>query len=163
MASFSVGDPLANSTEAQIVSSSDFPLDSSIKNPFACNLKGKIVHVRGFWYPLSSNEGILAKEPHLKSCCIKAPSKITQQIFVKNAPFSLSPGRAVTLEGLFTVEPRYSPDGELVQFYVLEGVREVSKRSEGFSFELGVAVFGFFLLLLALCIFIFFRFMKSRS
>jgi len=88
---------------------------------------GQPVHVRGFWYPLSGEEGVLASHPLLKSCCLQTPSKIDQQILVKGKALAFLPSqRALTVKGVFNIQPAFNSKGELVQLFVLENATEVS-------------------------------------
>lgn len=107
------------------------------------HLQGQQVRVRGFWYPLSLDRGILAPTPHLKSCCIQSPKKIQQQLIVNGELSSLTSQWAVTLEGIFKIDPRYNAAGSLMQFYVLDEAREVqSKHSFSLTAAGVVAVFS---------------------
>lgn len=142
--------------EPQTLHLSDLPVEN-------LGLHGKIVRARGFWHPLSSNEGVLSNELDLKSCCIRAPAKIAQQIFVKNAPFTLTPKRAITLEGRFNIEPRYDENGQIVQLYVLEEAKEVEKEEEGLSSIHVGAVWAVFLLILLFPLFFSRLFIKRQS
>lgn len=85
---------------------------------------GKRVQIRGFWRGISSEEGVLAATPDLKSCCIKAPEKIHQQVIVRGDLRGISSG-AVTLEGFFKIDPQYDQKRNLNQLYVLEFEKEV--------------------------------------
>ncbi len=82
------------------------------------------LHVRGFWYPQEIGGGILASAPHLKSCCVGVPEK-TGQVLVKGEISALSIDRAVTLTGIFKIDPLYNVEGKLIQLYVLESPQEV--------------------------------------
>jgi hypothetical protein len=129
--------PWQQSTIPEILRLDDLALETS-ENSFFWPLQGKIIQVRGFWYPLSSQEGILAPQPHLKSCCLKAPAKIEQQLLVKGSLDSLPAQRVITLEGIFKIDPRYNSEGALIQLFVLEQAREVPQT----SLHLGPIVFG---------------------
>lgn len=98
--------------------------------------------MRGFWYPLSPQEGILATQTNLKSCCLKAPAKIQEQIFVKGDVVSFFPQKALTLEGIFRIEPSYNVEGQLVQLFVLEKAKEVHQS----NFFLYLAIFSIFII-----------------
>lgn len=105
----------------------DFPAEIlTDTHPFR-TLHDQVVQIRGFWYPLTSNQGVLTSFPNLKSCCIRAPTKIFQQLFVKGDVGTLSENKVVTLEGIFKIEPLYSKEKELIQYYVLEQAKEVPK------------------------------------
>lgn len=103
--------------------------------------QGQQVQVRGFWYPLSSEQGVLAPAPDLKSCCIGKPATISQQLVVQGSFETLSAGQAVTLEGIFKMEPVYDQDRKLIQFYVLDQPRIVNPSSSTFSILLILAAF----------------------
>lgn len=99
--------------------------------------KGQFVEVRGFWYPLTDETGVLASHPLLKSCCLQIPSKVEEQLFVKGSHLNLLPSqRALTLEGFFNVEPIYNAKGELIQFFVLDNAKEVSRKTESVSLSI---------------------------
>lgn len=114
-------------------------------------LQDQKIEIRGFWYPLSHEEGILSSQPGLKSCCLKAPAKIEEQILVKGTIAFLSAQRAITLEGIFKIEPRYNAEGELIQLFVLEQAREISHPS---SLPIGIMILG--ILVLLFCVWRFF-------
>jgi hypothetical protein len=135
------------STTPQILKFEDFPLENSAKSSFFASLRDQTVQVRGFWYPLSPHEGILAFQPHLKSCCLRASAKLEQQLLVKGALDSLPVQRAITLEGIFKIDPRYNSEGELIQLFVLEQARELPQPSLHFM----PMIFGAFIALF-LCI-----------
>ncbi len=118
--------------EPQILNLAHFSLENSTEASLL-SLQGQIIQVRGFWYPLSPQEGILAPQPHLKSCCVRAPTTIQQQLLVRGAVDSLSAQRAVTVEGMFKIDPRYNSKGELIQLFILEQARERSQTSLYFS------------------------------
>jgi hypothetical protein len=90
------------------------------------------IQIRGFWYPLNGDQGILAAQPHLKSCCLTPSSTIGRQLTVKprtkREPWTVE--RAMTLEGIFKIEPLYDEEGRLIQYYVLEEADEVSSQSK---------------------------------
>lgn len=107
----------------------NFPVDyPPAGHPF-WSLQGQIVQVRGFWYPLSEEGGVLAAHPGIKSCCLAVPTKIYQQVIVKGALDSLPAKQVVTLEGVFTIKPLSNREGEMIQFYVLEQAKEVQRSA----------------------------------
>lgn len=93
-------------------------------------LHGSAVQVRGFWHPVSPDHGVLTATPDVKSCCIQAPAKIHQQLIVKGEIASLIPQRAVTLQGIFKLEPKTNSDGQLIQVYLLEMAQEVPQTKK---------------------------------
>lgn len=101
------------------------------------------LQVRGFWYPQETSRGILASAPHLKSCCVGAPEK-TGQVLVKGELSTLSIDRAVTLAGIFKIDPLYNAEGKLIQLYVLESPQVVAASLSWWPF---IAI-GFSLLLI---------------
>lgn len=104
--------------------------------------QGQQVQVRGFWYPLSPERSILAPAPNLKSCCVGKPATIRQQLVVQKNFETLFAGQAVTLEGMFKMEPVYDQDKDLIQFYVLEQPQiVVNQPSFKFSILLTLAAF----------------------
>lgn len=61
------------------------------------------VTARGFLYQGTNGEWILSPEAHLKSCCIKSPAKISEQILLEGN--GLSPAtRAVSVTGSIKVQ-----------------------------------------------------------
>lgn len=116
------------------------------------SLTGEEVQIRGFWYPLSSEEGVLAPHPQLKSCCVRAPAKMEQQVVVKRGELAqLQPQRALTLEGIFKIDPAYNSKGELVQLFVLEEAKEVLRESESMPWGIAmIVVMAFFFTLASL-------------
>lgn len=121
----------------------DFSFENAEETGILSSLRGQIVQIRGFWYPLSVNEGILAPHPQLKSCCLQAPAKIEQRLLVKGEALSslLSSQRALTVEGIFQIQPSYNSKGELVQFFILDQAQEVPQQSDSihWTFLFGIA------------------------
>lgn len=111
----------------QTLNISDFLDEIPAETQSIYSLQNQVVRVRGFWYPLTANQGILASTPHLKSCCIKAPAKIYQQLIVKGDLASLSSQKAITLEGIFKIDPQYNSEKELIQLYVLINAKELQQ------------------------------------
>jgi len=132
-----------------ILNIGDFPADPPPETHALWSLQGEFVQVRGFWYPVSSDQGVLASHPGLKSCCLAAPAKLRQQLIVKGQLASLAPQRVVTLGGIFKIDPLYNREGELLQFYVLEQAREVHQEAS----YLPYLILGLFLALLVLWLF----------
>lgn len=136
---------------ARSLSFNDLSFENAKETGLLPSLQGQIVQVRGFWYPLSVDDGILAPHPQLKSCCLQAPAKIEQQILVKGkALSSLPPQRALTLEGIFQIEPAYNAKGELIQFFILNQAKEVSRPSDSMNWVLligALMIFTFWWLL----------------
>lgn len=109
----------------QVLNLAEFPAEIPADSDPIWSMQGRVVRIRGFWYPISSDEGMLAGSPQMKSCCIKAPSKITQQVLVKGSLASTIPQRAVTMEGIFRIDPRYNQEGGMVQYFVLDQAKEI--------------------------------------
>lgn len=80
----------------------------------------QVVQLRGFWTPLNENEGILSSQINLKSCCVRSPAKIQEQVLVKGDVHSFPTQSAITLEGIFRIDPIRNAQGNLIQLYVLE-------------------------------------------
>jgi len=78
-----------------------------------------MVTVRGFWYPLNKNDGVLAPQPNLRSCCIGSHDKIYKQIVVKDTACHFSTNQIATLEGVFQIKPEYDEQNNLTQLYLL--------------------------------------------
>lgn len=120
-------------------------LEQAQENGYLWSLKGEVIQMRGFWYPLSDEEGILASHPQLKSCCVGAPAKIEQQIVVKGDDLALlQPQRALTVEGIFNIEPAYNSKGELVQLFVLKQSREVPRMNSDMKWAIAILFIFFF-------------------
>lgn len=132
----------------------DFSIENSGKNSSLWNLQGQEIQMRGFWYSLSPNEGLLASQPHLKSCCFKAPAKIEQQLLVKGDVTSFSSQRAITVEGIFKIEPIYDSERRLVQLFTLENARQVPEST--------FSLIGLALVLLLILFAVWRLFFKSR-
>lgn len=108
-----------------LIEFSEIPLEIPEKEASIRLWDGKKIKIRGFWYPLQEDAGVLTSIPQLKSCCILAPAKVTQQVLVKGEISSLTAQRAATVEGIFRIRPLYNEKGELVQLYVLEEAKEI--------------------------------------
>ncbi|MFI0434885.1 MAG: hypothetical protein ACH350_04030 [Parachlamydiaceae bacterium] len=111
--------------------------------------KGERIQVRGFWYPLSDEQGILASHPFLKSCCLQAPGKIERQLFVKGEGVShLSVQRALTLEGVFDIQPIYDLQGNTIQFFVLQEAKEISQGDRFITGWIVVLILAFLIVMI---------------
>lgn len=139
----------------QTLNLTHFPVEVALESHPLAAFQNQLIQVRGFWYPISSDQGILSAHSGLKSCCFKAPDKLHQQLLVKGQLLSLPAQRVITLEGIFKIEPRYNQEGQLVQFYILDQAREVQQAT---SYAL-LLILGFFLVLLCLWRF----FLKQRK
>ncbi len=90
---------------------------------------GTLIQIRGFLYQRPNGTLILASQPDLKSCCTREGSEVKQQLILKEKGNSLLMQQfAVTLEGIFKIDPQFNLDGQLVQLYVLEQVHLVSQN-----------------------------------
>lgn len=115
--------------EPRLLQFSDFPEEALERSHPLWRLQGQRVQIRGFWYSLAPTQGILAASPQLKSCCVGNPSKIYQQLRVRgNIAPSYYHG-AITLEGIFKIQPLTGAEGQVVQYYRLEEAREIETRS----------------------------------
>lgn len=92
--------------------------DLSVANQ---DMLGKKVIIRGFWYPISSEEGVLASHTNLKSCCVGKPTAMASQILVKGDVSNFPEGRALTLEGVLNMNSRSTLLFVLKEPRVLEG------------------------------------------
>ena len=138
----------------QTLNIADFPSEISTEIHPLLHLQDQMVQVRGFWYPVSSEQGVLASHAGLRSCCLTSPIKIHQQLIVKGPLPSLQVQRVVNLKGIFKIEPLYNEEGQLVQFYVLEDAQEV-QQANSYAF---LWILGFLLTLLCL-----WRFLHKRK
>lgn len=77
-------------------------LEVPVQNPTAWDKKE--VRMRGFLYRDAQGNVVLAREPNLKSCCVAAPHKLSEQVFVQGALPEKLPKNAVTLIGRFEKE-----------------------------------------------------------
>lgn len=71
------------------------------------------VTMRGFIYPVSEGQFILAGEPHLKSCCVGAAHHQQRQVILRGPFGAVSPAQAVTITGQLHV---HSQEGENIYF-----------------------------------------------
>jgi hypothetical protein len=112
-------------------------------HPINDNL-GPEVEIRGFLYETPAGEMILAANPHLKSCCVGSPGKISQQIFLRGKWESVPLKRAVTVKGQLIADPKYNEGRELVQLYVME--HPVIMQSSSFPVWSFVSIAAFLVL-----------------
>ena len=127
-----------------VLSLSEFPSEIPADAHPIRSFQGQTVQIRGFWYPITSNGGVLASSPHVKSCCLKAPSKIYQQVIVHGSFPSYAYQRAVTFEGIFKIDPLYNKEGAVIQYYVLEGAHEIRQTGIYHSAVMLSGLAGFF-------------------
>lgn len=118
----------------------DLSAENALENSSLWGLSGKVVQLRGFWYPLSSHEGILSSQIDLKSCCLKDPAKIQQQILVEGNVDGFAAGKALTMEGIFKIQPRHNLEGELVQLFVLEQAKVIDQSNLSSYLIVGVGL-----------------------
>lgn len=57
------------------------------------------------------------------------PSKVSQQLVVRGDLPSIPDHQAVSVTGIFKIEPLYDTLGQLTQLYVLEQPQEMQKKS----------------------------------
>lgn len=82
------------------------------------NEKG-IVTLRGFLYQTPEGVWVLSQEPNLKSCCVGSASKVMNQLYVDGNFPDVPAGQVVSLSGVFKVDPKYTNEGKLTQYYTL--------------------------------------------
>jgi hypothetical protein len=85
------------------------------------------VRICGFLYQTREGQWILASEPYLKSCCIGSDDKIDNQIVILGLQVQTPPSQAVTIQGIFFVDPTYMQNGELRQLYKIEKAQIISE------------------------------------
>jgi hypothetical protein len=78
------------------------------------------IEINGFLYCNANQEWVLASEPNLKSCCIGAGKKASQQIFLDRAFPEINNGQAVAMQGVLLVQPVKNNQNEVVQLYQLQ-------------------------------------------
>jgi hypothetical protein len=61
----------------------------------------KEVVVEGFLYKSSENQWVLAKEPHLSSCCVGTKAKISNQLYIIGSKDSFVENEKISLKGIF--------------------------------------------------------------
>ena len=109
----------------------ELSLEKGKKGGGLSKIEGEIVQIRGFWYPISSTEGMLAEQPNMKSCCLNSPKTIERRCVVKGLKLEqLLPQRVVTIEGKFQITPLYNNQGELIQLFLLDEAKETSKMTQ---------------------------------
>src|SRR5436190_1878066 len=99
--------PLNVSAQPLIFTFEELSLENSLENKALLAEQGKVIRIRGFWHPLSFGEGILTSQTGIKSCCLKNSANIHQQVVVKGDVASFVEGRAITVEGIFKIDPIY--------------------------------------------------------
>lgn len=93
--------------------------DQEIKRNLS-HYDGQKVSVKGFLYETKEGKHILSSEPNLKSCCVGASAKVSQQIVVRGE-FPPGPWRVpVVVQGVFAVEPLRDKDGKLIQLFKID-------------------------------------------
>lgn len=78
------------------------------------------VKIRGFLYQGDGKQWILAAEPNLKTCCIGVPGKIGKQIVLAKPVLPEAPMHAVTVQGVFAIDPIWRADDSMQQLYRLD-------------------------------------------
>lgn len=121
-------------------------------------LNGERVEVRGFFYRSSEGRYVLAPQPDLKLCCIGSAKEVKNQIVLLGDIPEISMQRAVSLRGVFAVEPLYGEGGELAGLYSLKDI-ELVEGSNGAFF----AIASFSILLLILIAFMYCSASKKMS
>ena len=131
----------------RVLNMAELPASFPDSTHYLWSCQDQHVYVRGFSYPYSSGQGILASSPNLKSCCIGSHATIFQQIAVKGNGVLPQTQHAITLEGIFKINPLYNAEGQLVQLYVLEEGREVPSSSVPLFSVVLVFILGLVLIL----------------
>jgi len=92
----------------------DFSLFPTLNRTyFLENYQGKEVEIRGFLYS-DDEEGdyLLAREPNLKSCCLKPGSQEKKAIHVEGMGLGNFVGDRATLKGVLYIDPE-NPDSDI--------------------------------------------------
>lgn len=85
-----------------------------------CDYHQKDVQIRGFLYQREDGTLILSSEPNLKTCCLGSKDKISQQVIVESQIAYVPSSRSVTMQGYFSISPKWERDGTMTQLYKLE-------------------------------------------
>lgn len=85
------------------------------------------VRMRGFVYRAEDGRWVLSPEPQLKTCCIGSGPKIAQQVILSQPDEGYTEHKAITLQGIFYIEPRWDRSGNLVQLYRMDHVVQISE------------------------------------
>lgn len=104
------------------------------------------IQIRGFLYPTVDGY-ILAATPNVKSCCLRSPARIQEQILIKDKLSKSHSGIVVNLQGTLRIAPKYNETGELSQYYLLDDVKELSTSFSIQSFGSIVGLIGFVFIL----------------
>lgn len=116
-------------------------LDSSKMD--TASLVDQEITIRGFLYQDVNQKWILASEPNLKTCCVGSEKKVKQQIVLSGTFAKQLLGQAVTLNGIFTIEPQYTNEGSLTGLYYLKNaIIEKNETKSWPLLTLTVVLFG---------------------
>lgn len=91
-------------------------------------LHNQDVEISGFLYCNANQAWVLASEPNLKSCCLGAEKKASQQIFLDRAFPGVNNGQAVTMRGVLLIQPTKNSQNEIVQLYHLQNANLIVKE-----------------------------------
>jgi len=115
------------------------------------NFHQQEVCLKGFLFKSEKGSWILSSEPNLKTCCIGSVKKVWSQVFLEGHFQDSLVNKAITVRGLFLIDPKRDRDGNLVQMYRLKNAEIDEKEpktipwaSLGFI-AIGLLVGGLFL------------------
>lgn len=118
--------------------STQIALDKPIELEDAKIYNHQRVELRGFLYRNQEGELVLSHRPDLKSCCIGSKALINQQIFIHGPIIPSS--QAITLKGIFQIEPKYDEKGQMIRIYSLKEAEIVPTKHSYWMFFLIIAI-----------------------
>lgn len=92
-------------------------------------LQGKNIQTRGFWYPISSEEGVLNPQPNFKGCCLKSNEMARHSLIIKGAVNTFPPQQAITVRGNFSISTFPQNTDNYIKLYTLENAQLVPSNS----------------------------------
>ena len=104
-----------------ILSITELPLSPPTAEDPLWSYQGKEVQIRGFWYPVNDEQGILMPSPNLKSCCVAHAAQNGPSVDVRGSIPSTPAQQAVTLAGIFQMES--STDRKKLLFRLVQSHR----------------------------------------
>lgn len=78
------------------------------------------VQIRGFIYENEDGRFILSSLPSIPTCCQKKQENLPHQIYLAGEGLSSSEGKAVAVQGVFSLAPVRDRQGNLVELYSMQ-------------------------------------------